>query len=183
MYSNLSNEFTYGKFLIIHDYMKPTNAELKKLTNSSFAKQITTKIRYSDDQKFLETINEAFRIANKPLQYGSHKIYRVDDNSVSTLYATREDYIASIYLTEDKFNKLDLAVFVFNGINKFKKIVSDWKDRHGVFLNGITNTKIPHSYDISKLDFSYCFDHQRTYGNDLLNQAIDDIKNLTKNSW
>lgn len=183
MYTRVMNGYTYGKFLIIHDYIKPTKAELKRLLKSSFAEELKLQSRNSDDEYFSRIISEAFRIADKPLRHKSYKIYRVDDTSVSTLYALREEYIASISFTEDEFKKLDLAIDLFNGINNAKGNVSYWQDSHERLLKQFANTKTPHSYDLSTLDFSHALEHDRVYGTDLLNQSIEDIKNLTRNSW
>jgi hypothetical protein len=175
--------YTYGKFLIIHDYIKPNKAELKRLLKSSFVDELKLQSRNSDDEYFSRIISEAFRIADKPLRHKSYKIYRVDDTSVSTFYALREEYIASISFTEDEFNKLDLALDLFNGINNAKGNVYFWQNSHDRLLQQFSNTKIPHSYDLSMLDFSHAIEHDRVYGTALLSQAIDDIKNLSKNSW
>lgn len=183
MYRQLMNGFTYGKFLIIHDFIKPTKTELKRLLKSSFADELKPQTRNSNDEYFSQIISKSFRIADKPLRHKSYKMYRVDDTSVSTFYALREEYIASISLTEDEFKQLDLAIDLFNGINNAKGNVSYWQNSHDSLLKQFSNTKTPHSYDLSKLDFSHAIEHDRLYGTDLLNQAVDDIKKLTKSSW
>ena len=183
MYRQPLNGYTYGKFLIIHDYIKPTKAELKRLLKSSFVEELKPQTRNSDDEYFSRIISEAFRIADKPLRHKSYKMYRVADTSVSSFYALREEYIASISFTEDEFKKLDLAIDLFNGINNAKGNISFWQSSHDRLLEQFANTKVPHNYDVSKLDFSHAIEHDRVYGTDLLNQAIDDIKSLTKNSW
>lgn len=183
MYRQPMTNYTYGKFLIIHDYIKPSKAELKRLLKSSFVDELKLQTRNSDDEYFSRIISEAFRIASKPLRHKSYKIYRVDDTSVSTFYALREEYIASISFTKDEFNKLDLALDLFNGINNAKGNVSYWQNSHDRLLQQFSNTKTPHSYDLSMLDFSHAIEHDRLYGTALLAQAIGDIKNLSKNSW
>ena len=183
MYTQVMNGYTYGKFLIIHDYIKPTKTEIKRLLISSFADELKIQSSNSDDQYLSRTISEAFRITNKPLRHKHYRIYRVDDTSVSTFYALRDEYIASISFTEDEFKQLDLAIDLFTGINNAKGNVAYWKNSHDRLLQQFSNTKVPHNYDISQLDLSHAIQHDLTYGTALLNQAISDISRLTKNSW
>jgi len=177
------NGYTYGKFLIIHDFVKPTKTELKRLLISSFADELKVKVTNNDDQYFSRIISEGFKIANKPLRHNHYRIYRVDDKSISTFYAFRDEYIASISLTEQEFKQLDLAIDLYTGINNAKGNVAYWKNSHDNLLKQFSNTKTPHNYDMSQLDFSHAIQHDNTYGTNLLNQAVSDINRLTKNSW
>jgi len=183
MYTQVMNGYTYGKFLIIHSYIKPTKTEIKRLLISSFADELKIQTSNNDDQYFSNVISQAFRITNKPLRHKQYRIYRVDDTSVSTFYALRDEYIASISLTEDDFKKLELAIDLFTGINNAKGNIAHWKHNHDRLLQQFSNTKISHNYDVTQLDFSHAIQHDLVYGKSLLNQAINDISNLTKNSW
>lgn len=182
MYNRMKN-YQYGNFLLVDEFTKRNKVEIKRLTQSSIAEEVKDIKANWDDNYFRRVISEGFRIAERFDNYTKFRIYRVDDSSNSILYALKDDYIASISFTEDKFNKLELAIDLYNGIRNGKGNIDYWQHSHNQLLEQFKNTKIPHNYDMSTLDFSLAVEHDRLYGNKLLEQAINDIKEFMKNEW
>ena len=106
--------YQYGKFLLVDEFTKRNKIEIKRLTQSSIAEEVKDTKANWDDNYFSRMISEGFRIAGKFDNYTKFRMYRVDDKASSILYALKDDYIASISFTEDKFNQLELAIDLYN---------------------------------------------------------------------
>ena len=182
MYNRMKN-YQYGNFLLVEEYTKRNKVEIKRLTQSSVAEEVKDVKANWDDNYFRRMISEGFRIAGRFDDYTKFRMYRVDDKANSILYALKDDYIASISFSEDKFNKLELAIDLYNGIENGKGNIDYFLNSHERLIQQFKNTKVPHNYDMSTLDFSLAVEHDRLYGNQLLGQAIDDIKEFMKNGW
>ena len=182
MYNRMKN-YQYGNFLLVDEYTKRNKVEIKRLTQSSIAEEVKDTKANWDDNYFSRMISEGFRIAGKFDNYTKFRMYRVDDKASSILYALKDDYIASISFTEDKFNQLELAIDLYNGINNGKGNIDYFLGSHDRLIQQFENTKVAHSYDMTTLDFSLAVEHDRVYGNQLLEQATNDIKEYMKNSW
>jgi hypothetical protein len=182
MYNRMKN-YQYGNFLLVDEYTKRNKIEIKRLTQSSQAVEVRDIKANWDDAYFIKMIKEGFRVTGKFDDYSKFRMYRVDDNASSILYALKDDFIASLSFTEEKFNQLELAIELLYGIKNSKGNVQFWQSSHDRLIKQFENTKVPHSYDMTTLDLSLAIEHDRVYGNQLVEQATNDIKGYMKNSW
>jgi hypothetical protein len=182
MYNRMKN-YQYGNFLLVDEHSKRNKIEIKRLTQSSQAVEVRDIKANWDDSYFIRMIKEGFRVTGKFDDYSKFRMYRVDEKASSILYALKDDFIASLSFTEEKFNQLELAIDLLNGIKNSKGNVEYWQGSHDRLIKQFENTKVAHNYDMTTLDFSLAVEHNRLYGNQLLEEALHNIKEYMKNSW
>lgn len=101
---------TLVKYLVVSELSSINKREIKRLTGSTIAEEVKfSKRNYRDWGSILHrTLMNAYRAKEEGGWRRELKIYEVDDNAYSTMYALKDnEFIGALTFSEDQVNRLD----------------------------------------------------------------------------
>lgn len=119
---------TLVKYLVVSPLSNLNKREIKRLTNSSVADalKISQRDYYNWPSSLHHTILRALAVRGGDVRHRELKIYELDDNAVSTMYALQDThFIAALSLSEDIVDKLDRLLDAKYGIERMNSMLDN----------------------------------------------------------
>ncbi|MCX7190446.1 MAG: hypothetical protein NTU92_08765 [Methylotenera sp.] len=176
---------TLVKYLVVSELSSINKREIKTLTGSAIANEVKfSKRNYSDWGSILHrTLINAMRDKKARRWIRELKIYELDDNAYSTMYALKDDqFIAALSLSEDLVNRLDGLLdaksdieHIVSSLNHLIKHQNDIGG-HRLKLVGITLADAE-KYEAAMKDIS------DNYARVEYEAVINEVNEIMKSSW
>jgi hypothetical protein len=172
-------DFNFGKLLIVNQRSTTGKAEIKRLTKSKKVVELKDKRNGSSEVRFLHLTLE-IGLRNIGIECHSLKIYQLDDDAVSTMYALADDsFIRAIIMDDAICEKIGLANEAVTMVEDIRQHI----DLEGIEYNYEMNQLIRRTKYFKTDGLDIEIKKLSTIGSSVLNPAKKMLEDLLSTKW
>lgn len=174
-------DLNFGRLLVLMPESKETVATIKRCIGSKYAESVGDEAYKSAlHARLYVDICDAMKIKNG-LWNDQYRIYRVDDNSLSTFATLGLDgFVTAMELKAQDYEKLHNAVRIYACIEEITHRIEEVATFHRGFLS-----ELGRDNNLSQIDgYTASIETlEETYGRDLQSRALADINEILASRW
>ncbi len=177
------SQYDFGKLLILRDDSKHKKNDLKRLLSSKTVEELKDGRRSSWEHQHLHgLIANLFAYKNGTRRQDNYKIYAVDNDAVSTMFALSSDsFVSALTITEEKYQRLKILQAVMRNAEQITNYANLMLHIQDNYLKKELD-KINYKYNFD--EFSKDFERiSSTYVDENISSLVVELNELLTSDW